>query len=238
MANKEIISLCKKVGITDDQFLGKEKIDGYLYLGSVTTLPDGFNPTVGGDLDLRSVTTLPDGFNPTVGGDLYLRSGRRYIGTPIEPLTAFFWKVYALIDNIFCRIEGDQSRNIDGVNYTIRAGRRIARKETLTIVSQGNLHAHGKTFKEAFADLQFKIVSKRLKNEPITSDTLITVMHYRAITGACRFGCKSFMDRHKIAYTQEGEQVIEKEPIRADALLKLLKKDNAYGTDRFEKLMQ
>jgi hypothetical protein len=49
-------------------------VGGDLYLRSVTSLPEGFNPTVGGDLDLRSVTSLPEGFNPTVGGYLYLDS--------------------------------------------------------------------------------------------------------------------------------------------------------------------
>ena len=59
--------------LTDDQWLGHEKIDGSgLYLSSLTSIPEGFNPTVGGDLYLSSLTSIPEGFNPTVGGDLYL----------------------------------------------------------------------------------------------------------------------------------------------------------------------
>ncbi|MBO7235141.1 MAG: hypothetical protein J6V05_00940, partial [Alistipes sp.] len=61
---------CKKYGLTIEQATGKEKIGGSLYLSSVTSIPDGFNPTVGGSLDLSSVTSIPDGFNPTVGGSL------------------------------------------------------------------------------------------------------------------------------------------------------------------------
>jgi len=92
--DKKVLEFCEEHGLTVMQFYGKEKynsclylrsvttlfdgfnptVGGDLYLPNVTTLPDGFNPTVGGDLDLRSVTTLPDGFNPTVGGDLDLRS--------------------------------------------------------------------------------------------------------------------------------------------------------------------
>jgi len=49
-------------------------VGGSLYLESVTSIPDGFNPTVGGYLNLESVTSIPDGFNPTVGGDLNLKS--------------------------------------------------------------------------------------------------------------------------------------------------------------------
>jgi len=48
--NKKIKEFCKKYGITEAQFFGKEEIGGDLYLGSVTQLPEGFNPTVGGDL--------------------------------------------------------------------------------------------------------------------------------------------------------------------------------------------
>ena len=65
---------CTKYNLTENQFLGIDEITGSLDLDSVTSLPDGFNPTVGGSLDLDSVTTLPDGFNPTVGGSLYLQS--------------------------------------------------------------------------------------------------------------------------------------------------------------------
>jgi len=65
---------CKQFNITEDQFFGKEKIEMSLDLSSVTSIPDGFNPTVGGWLYLSSLTSIPDGFNPTVGGSLYLSS--------------------------------------------------------------------------------------------------------------------------------------------------------------------
>ena len=65
---------CEKYGITKEQFLGIEPIERSLYLRSVTELPAGFNPTVGGGLYLNTVTELPAGFNPTVTVDLDLRS--------------------------------------------------------------------------------------------------------------------------------------------------------------------
>jgi len=47
------------------------------------------------------------------------------------------------------------------------------------------------------------------------------------------------MDRHKIQYTvQESGRVVEKIPIKASDLLRLLKKDNAYGVSQFEKIIQ
>jgi hypothetical protein len=60
--------------MTENQFFGKEKINDYLNLPYVTSIPEGFNPTVGGSLDLRSLKTIPEGFNPTVEGSLNLRS--------------------------------------------------------------------------------------------------------------------------------------------------------------------
>jgi hypothetical protein len=48
-------------------------VGGSLDLRGLTSIPDGFNPTVGGYLDLRGLTSIPDGFNPTVGGSLDLR---------------------------------------------------------------------------------------------------------------------------------------------------------------------
>ena len=67
----------KRIGnynITEQQFCGKTPINGDLYLSSLTSIPEGFNPTVGGSLYLHSLTSIQEGFNPTVGGDLYLRS--------------------------------------------------------------------------------------------------------------------------------------------------------------------
>jgi len=84
----------KQYNLTEEQFTGKEIIGGDLYLNSLTSIPEGFNPTVGGSLylssltsipedfnptvegylDLSSLTSIPKGFNPTVGGSLYLYS--------------------------------------------------------------------------------------------------------------------------------------------------------------------
>jgi hypothetical protein len=70
----EIKNFCEKHRITENQFFGKEIINGSLFLSSLTEIPEGFNPTVGGSLDLESVKEIPQGFNPTVGGNLFLQS--------------------------------------------------------------------------------------------------------------------------------------------------------------------
>jgi hypothetical protein len=62
----------KKYNLTEGQFNGTEKIGGSLWLESLKSIPEGFNPTVGGDLWLESLKSIPEGFNPNVGGSLYL----------------------------------------------------------------------------------------------------------------------------------------------------------------------
>jgi hypothetical protein len=75
--NKKIIIMkkfCKEHNITENQFKGIDRIEGDLDLKSLTSIPEGFNPTVGGYLDLPSLTSIPEGFNPTVGYSLDLES--------------------------------------------------------------------------------------------------------------------------------------------------------------------
>ena len=87
-----MIQFCKNHKITKNQFKGIDEIKGSLdlsnltsipqgfnptvgrnlYLYNLTSIPQGFNPTVGGNLDLNGLTSIPQGFNPTVGGNLYL----------------------------------------------------------------------------------------------------------------------------------------------------------------------
>ena len=77
MTKEEFIEYVYKetrIRLTDDQFSGKEKIEGHLYLNVLTSIPKGFNPVVGGNLNLRSLTSIPEGFNPVVGYNLWLDS--------------------------------------------------------------------------------------------------------------------------------------------------------------------
>lgn len=82
---KDLKAFCEKYNLTEAQATGKEKIYGSLYLSSVTTIPDGFNPTV--------------------GGWLYLRSGEKYIGASVPDV--YFWrdKKYIKADGIFQEME-------------------------------------------------------------------------------------------------------------------------------------
>jgi len=219
---KQSEKFCKEHSITKKQFNGEDKITG--------------------SLDLSSVTSIPEGFNPTVGGSLDLSSEKKYIGANVYvdvPVTnSFFWDGWAKIDGIFCQTDSEKKSTIRGIVYTIRQAKRIGKNDLFFIVSKDDFHSHGSNFKEAFEDLQFKIQSHKLKKEPISEDTEVTVAHYRAVTGACNMGCRQFMDQHNIKYHIVNDKVVEDQPMKAKDLLKILKKDGAYGVDRFEKLLK
>ena len=104
----------------------------------------------------------------------------------------------------------------------------VVEKQDCYVAEKDGFTAHGETVKKAIADLQFKIVAEKLKNEPIKADTMITVNHYRLVTGACELGVKAWMQQNGLTGTEE---------MRADALLPILKKTNAYGLERFTQLI-
>jgi hypothetical protein len=226
-----IANFCKKLGITLEQFYGKEKVGGSLdlsiltsipegfnptvggslYLRSLTSIPEGFNPTVGDSLDLRSLTSIPEGFNPTVGGSLYLRSNLKatYKKLPSGYLLSWQDGKYLLADGIFTEVISHK-----GNVYHVR---KIAEKEVFYLVTDGNgKWSHGQTLKEAKSDLMFKI-SDRTKDDYENlklTDTLSfedAIMCYRVITGACSFGTKDFVS-NRLKNKQKKysiEQIIE-----------------------------
>ena len=158
-----------------------------------------------------------------------MRSYSKYIGAIIDKSkinTNFFWlkdgKEYAIIDSVFCQIITRKQK--DDLNIFIC--KKIAKEETFIIVNKGDYYSHGNDLHQAVEDLNFKIASEKLKNEPIKEDTLITVKHYRLITGACKFGVNEWMKSNNITNSE----------ILAKDLLPLLEKTNAYGLERFKKL--
>jgi len=214
-------------------------VGGSLYLSSLTSIPQGFNPTVGGDLDLSSLTSIPQGFNPTVCGSLYTKNTNKRIGARVN--TNFFWakdkKRYAKIDGIFCQILSERKSKIGTRTYRIFSAKKVNRDGRFFIANKNDYYAHGDSVKAAVADVQFKVVAEKLKNSPIRKDTLFTVRHYRLLTGACDLGCRQFMDAHGLAYRVVDGKTIESKKIRADELLPLLEKSHAYGVDKFKQLI-
>jgi hypothetical protein len=175
---------------------------------------------VGGSLDLRSLTSIPEGFNPTVGGSLYLHSGLKANLTPLKN-KLLVWQngKYVQADDIFTEVISKK-----GNVYKVK---KVHSQKEFYLVTDGNIHAHGDTIKKAKEDFEFKKISEKLKNEPIKKDTVIDVKYYRLITGACELGVNNWMETNGI----------KKESYKASELLPLLEKTNAYGLDRFKKLI-
>jgi hypothetical protein len=129
-----------------------------------------------------------------------------------------------------------------GYNFNGTNSKGMPKVESAYVAKKDGFTAHGKTLKQAIADLKFKVVAEKLKKEPITPDTELTVMYYRTITGACDFGCREFMEKNGIPYDiiNDGktERTIEKAPIKAKDLLPILEKNNAYGLQKFKELIR
>ena len=183
---------CKKHGITENQFKGIEKINGSLHLSSLTTIPEGFNPTVGGWLYLSSLTTIPEWFNPTVGGSLDLNSHLKANYIKIEENSIFKnnGKIFIYADNVLAEVLKSK-----GNVYHIKI---VGSKKETILVTDGKNFSHGETLKEAKEDLVYKITDR--KKDDYKNCTLESVLSfeesvkcYRTITGACSQGTKNFV---------------------------------------------
>ena len=155
--------------------------DGYLDLSGLTSIPEGFNPTVGGWLDLRGLTS---NFKRLKDGD--------YV--PNE---------YIYCDGILTHISGEAKKG----EYIFYKGKIPG----INVISDGENFAHCKSFKDGVCDLAFKKASDRgaEQYESLTFESKLTLEEattaYRIITGACRAGTEQFIqslgDKVKDAYT-------------------------------------
>jgi len=100
-------------------------------------------------------------------------------------------------------------------------------KKYCFITEKDGFFAHGIELKKAISDLNFKIVSEKLRKEPIYNDTVMTDNYYRLITGACEMGVKNWRESNNITVDE----------ITVEELLPLLEKSNAYGVEKFKSLI-
>ena len=115
----------------------------------------------------------------------------------------------------------------EGYNF-LSMKNKVIQKQPCFVSEKDGFTAHGYTVKKSISDLQFKIVADKLKKEPINADTVVSINHYRLITGACEFGCKSWLEQNGLTETEE---------MRADKLLPMLQKTGAWGYERFKQLV-
>ena len=123
-----------------------------------------------------------------------------------------------------------------GYNF-VSMTKNVIEKQPCFVAEKDGFFAHGEDVRKAIGDLNFKIVSEKLKKEPIDADTLLTVKHYRLITGSCDMGCRNFMKKNGLEYKVVDNETVEVNPIKAKDLLPLLKKNNAYGLEKFVDLI-
>ena len=102
-------------------------------------------------------------------------------------------------------------------------------KENCFVCEKNGFFAHGETIKKSIQDLNYKIVVEKLKKEPITKDEVITIERYRAVTGSCELGIKSWMQSNNIS---------EEMQLTCEKLLPILEKTNAYGFEKFKNLVK
>jgi len=213
---QSIKEFCKKHNITEKQFTGQERVGSYLYLGSLTSIPEGFNPTVGGDLYLRS----------DLKKKVTVNKPTSKIDTPKNKLQVWQNGKYVSADRMFTEVISKK-----GNVYKVK---KVHSQKEFYLVTDGKTHAHGDTLAKAKEDFRFKLMSEKLKNEPIKEDTIITINHYRLITGACEFGVKSWIDS---TFTGKEKEKVLGKGIKAKDLFPILKRKNAYGFEKFSSLI-
>ena len=213
------------------------EVTGYLYIHSdakldnLTTVGDSLHinsdakldnlTIVGGDLYIHSDAKLDN--LTTVGGSLHIKSDAKLEAAFLKDLK---WKA---VDRDMFIIESTKSK----ADITIYKGYNakgvkdnVIEREDCYVAECGKFYAHGKSIKKAVEDLQFKLISEKLKNEPINKDTVIDIKYYRLVTGACEFGVKSFIESNGL-----------KESYKASELLPILESKHAYGVEKFKSLL-
>jgi hypothetical protein len=157
-------------------------------------------------------------------GNIYLREGATLTCRSTKKLN------YKSVDNtMFVTEQAKPSKGIKIMSGYIVKNIENGKinKEKCFVAEKENYSAHGKTIKKAVGDIHFKLMAEKIKNNPINKDTVITIQYYRTLTGACEFGCKSWMETNGI----------KKDEMKAVELLPLLEKTNAYGYDKFKSLI-
>jgi hypothetical protein len=208
---------------------GVQKITGYVWadLGGTIDLPActavGGHVVVynGGNIGLPACTA--------VGGYVWADNGGKIdlpkkVGNNPRPISEkFASKGYMFADNILSRIVSKRKSGKVIIHKTICIGNRC---KVLYVAQRGNLYAHGATPKKAAHDLRYKLSDRdTTKYAKWTLDSVHPIADmiaaYRAITGACEAGTKSWC---------EGKTLPEKVSVKV--AIRLTR--GAYGGEKFK----
>ena len=186
-------------------------VGGSLYIYSNAKLDN--LTSVGGSLDIHSNAKLEAPNLTSVGGNLYI-----YSNAKLDNLTSVGGDLYiysdAKLDAPF--LKGLKYKSVDGYLFIIESERKkgditilkgynakgvkdnVIVKEPCFVAENGDYQSHGQDLKQAIKDLEFKILTDKIKKEPISMEDYITPEKYRMITGACEFGVNSWLKENGI----------------------------------------
>ena len=177
----------------------------------------GYRAAVKGDLGnllMASEYIIKNDECIPIGGKADLVDGKKLKPNRWYIVESGEWVEVDLSDNIFGRVLSNRS----GVKKIKTDGGSI-----LFVVSDENGNtAHGKTIKEARADLIYKNVAKFEGETPKSATGAEWVGIYRAVTGACAAGVRMFVESKNIDLTKS---------YKAKAVSKLVV--GQYGADKF-----
>jgi hypothetical protein len=132
-------------------------------------------------------------------------------------------------DSIMVRLSSDKTVkgcNVFKAQYIVN----YFENDDITYIAQkDNYNAHGSTIKQAIEDVEYKILSDKLKKEPIKLTDIMTMEKYHIITGSCIEGIKQWCNENNIDCNSE---MIVKD------LLPILKKTNAYKYEVILRLLE
>ena len=208
-----------------------KEVGGYFNCShnKLTTLK-GAPKEVGGNFDCayNKLTSLK-GAPKEVGG-YFVCSGNPQLKELLAkmPTQAICGDVYKWCGKLWSFFDGVQKEIA-----TIRKSGSITvckMKDGTYAVHDGEAYAHGKTLKEAKADLIYKRTSRDLSEyKELTMDSKLPleecIKMYRSITGACSLGTKEFCSKRKLKKAYTVREVIELT-------------DGAYGNDKLKEFFK
>ena len=107
-----------------------------------------------------------------------------------------------MVDGIATIIRSKKKRD----EFTIFQGSIFNTKEKCFVANRGKFFAHGDNLKQAIEDVNFKFLQENFDLDKIVKEIkakqTISVSEFRLITGACKFGCESFMNQKGLTETE------------------------------------
>ena len=194
--------------------------------------------SVGGNLSIDSNAELEAPKLESVGGNLSIDSNaieQFPNNVKIKCLRQICGNIgrmkFELIDGIACTVLSAKSK--DGL--TIKRCRKSVFRDggligdAFFVASNDKNNAHGKTMKEAIDELHFKEMSRDVKKYRGMALTTKKSpqdwgLIYRAITGACNYGTKMFMEERKLKKTYTLKEILKET-------------QGAYGSDKFREVI-